>query len=108
GGDQDGDAGADQLLDDTGQLLGALLGPAVDNRDVAAIGPAERGEILTERVDKAPVVLPRPHLDKADARRVALAEGRVPAHRGAGGEQQQVAPSHSMTSPVRPRRRTIA
>src|SRR3984893_10935639 len=34
-------AGADQFLDDAGQPLGAPLAPAVEDRDVAAVGPTK-------------------------------------------------------------------
>src|SRR3974377_1531122 len=102
-GDQRSDARADQFFDDAGQPLGALLGPAVENRDVATVGPAERGEIFAERVKKAQVLPPRPHLDKADARWLDLGRGRVPGDFRGGGEQERVAACHSMTSSARAR-----
>src|SRR5262249_40067928 len=101
--DQDSDTGADQFFDDPGQPLGALLGPAVDNRDVAAVGPAECRETFAERIEKAPVFLPRPHLDKADVRRLDPGQGWIPSDCRGGGEQQQLAPPHSITSSARAR-----
>jgi hypothetical protein len=80
GRDQDGDAGADQLLDDRRQRLGPLLGPAVDNGNVVAIGPAERREAILEGTDRALVLLPRPRMDKADARDLDLGGSRRPRH----------------------------
>jgi hypothetical protein len=91
GSNQHPDAGADQLLHNRGQLLGSLLGPAVENRDGAAVGPTERGESLTERIEKPLVVLRKAGLDKADARHLGLGRGRVPIDRRSRREQHEPA-----------------
>ena len=96
GSNQHPDAGADQLLHNSGQLLGSLLGPAVENRDGAAVGPTERGESLTERIEKPLVVLPKAGLDKADARHLGLGRGRVPIDRRSRREQHERAAVHSI------------
>src|ERR1700736_4584451 len=98
-GDQDSDARADQFLHDGGQRLGARLGPAVENSNVVAIGPAERGEVLAEGIEKALVLLPRPRLDKADAR--DLGRGRFPGYCRDASEQQEIAAFHLFTSSAR-------
>src|SRR5258707_7565841 len=59
--------------------------------------------MVAEGVEKALVLLPRPRLDKADARRLDLGRGRVPGHSRASCEQHQLPPPHSMTSSARAR-----
>jgi hypothetical protein len=89
GGDEDRDTGADQFLDDGGQRLGAILRPAVENSNVAAVGPAERGEVLAKRIEKALVLLPGARMDKADARDLDLSCDRAPGRCHDAGEQHR-------------------
>src|SRR5262249_29091490 len=84
------------LLHNSGQLLGSLLGPAVENRDGAAVGPTERGESLTERIEKPLVVLPKAGLDKADARNLGPGGARVRIDRPSRREQHDRAPFNSI------------
>src|SRR5262249_4863965 len=87
-GDQHGDAGAYQLLDDGGQPLRVVIGPAIENINVVAVGPAERGETSAEHVEKAMVLLLRSRLDKADARDLDLSRNPMPSDSGRPGKQQ--------------------
>src|ERR1700737_893080 len=79
--------------------MSTLLGPAVENSNVVAVGPAERGEVLAEGIEKALVLLPRPRLDKADAR--DLGRGRFPGYCRDASEQQEIAAFHLFTSSAR-------
>src|SRR6516165_5732317 len=101
GSDQDRHIRADQFFDDGGQLVGSVLGPAVENNDVVAFGPAERGKTGAKRIEKAVVLLPRPRLDKPDARDLDLGRGRVPGHCNHAGQQQEIAAVHSITLSTR-------
>ena len=60
---------------------------------------AERGELLSERIEKALVFLSQPRLDKADARNLDLGRSRVPGHSRCAREQQEPAPSHVWMAP---------
>jgi len=73
-------ASLSQFIDNRRQRHGALLGPAVDNGNVIAIGPAERREGILEGTDKSLALLPRSRMDKADARDLDLGGSQAPRH----------------------------
>jgi hypothetical protein len=52
-------------LDNARQTLGAILGPAIDDSDIAAVDPTQRGETVVKCVEKALIVLPSSRVDKA-------------------------------------------
>src|SRR6516225_11550081 len=101
GGDQDCRTGTDQFFDDGGQRLGALFGPAVEDTNVAAVGPAERRETVAKRNEKSVILLSRPRLDKADARGLDFGRDLVPGHHHHAGEQQKIAAFHWFNSRAR-------
>src|SRR6516164_2194507 len=80
---------------------GALFGPAVEDTNVTAVGPAESRETVAERNEKSVILLSGPRLDKADARSFDLGRGLVPGHRQHAGEQQKIAAFHWFNSPER-------
>jgi hypothetical protein len=59
--DSDGDvhSGADQFLRDAGQLIRALLGPAVQDLEIVTVSPAEGSKTVAEHIHEPLVRLPR-------------------------------------------------
>jgi hypothetical protein len=94
-GDQDLDAGPDEVAGDTWQPLALLFGPSVKDRD-ATVGPFQRAKAIAEGVEKVLVRFPCPYPDKSDTGVSGGGEGRTPpgCRPYSSGEQNNRASPH--------------
>src|SRR5262249_3020759 len=100
--DNDRDAFANQIARQSRQPVQLVLGPAVLNRDVLALGIARFLQALPKSGKRIGEHLGRLGVEKADRRYRLLRVRRVRPRRPSAAEKRDgVAPSHSITSSAR-------
>src|SRR5262249_55540764 len=104
--DNDIDLGPNKLVCEISQALSVSLGPAILDREIAALDPAQLAHSLHE--GGGPVALRRraTRAEQSDSRRLRLlgARGERPSRRHATKQRDEVAPSHRQVPPVRDRK----